>query len=435
MLLIKNGYIIDPRSGVEGERDILIEDGKIKRICECGASDKVTCASEMQEASGMPKAQVIDARGLIAAPGLVDVHVHFRDPGFTYKEDIESGGRSAAKGGFTTVVLMANTKPVVDNEETLAYVLEKGKQTGIHVESCCAITKSLQGKELTDMSVLMRAGAAGFTDDGIPLLDEDIVFQAMETAAKLGAVLSFHEENPAYIQNNGINAGKAAAYFDIGGSDRRAEIDMVERDVRLAQQTGATVNIQHISSREAVDIVRCAKKAGAKVYAEATPHHFTLTEEAAIEHKTLAKMNPPLREEADRLAIIEGLKDGTIDLIATDHAPHSEEEKKKPITEAPSGIIGLETALSLGITSLVEPGHLTMQELLGKMTWNPAMLYGLDRGYLAEGGPADLVLFAPKEKETVKGFASKSANSPFVGTELTGVVRYTICDGKVVYRK
>lgn len=424
MLLIKNCYVIDPRSGMEGERDILVKDGKIVRICECVTDEERNAASE-----------VMEGKGLAAAPGLVDVHVHFRDPGFTYKEDIKSGSRSAAKGGFTTVVLMANTKPAVDNEQTLSYVLEQGRQTGIHVESCCAVTRGLLGKELTDMSSLLRAGAAGFTDDGIPLLDEETARQAMEQAAALGAVLSFHEENPEFIQNNGINAGRAAAYYGIGGSDRRAEITMVERDVRLAQETKATVNIQHISSREAVDIVRRAKKAGAAVHAEATPHHFTLTEDAAITYGTLAKMNPPLREEADRLAIIEGLKDGTIDLIATDHAPHSREEKQQDVTKAPSGIIGLETALPLGITSLVETGELTLRELLLKMTWNPAKLYHLDAGYLAEGGPADIVLFAPKEKETIREFASKSANSPFTGMELTGVVKYTICDGKIVYRK
>lgn len=424
MLLIKNCYVIDPRSGMEGERDILVKDGKIVRICECVTDEERNAASE-----------VMEGKGLAAAPGLVDVHVHFRDPGFTYKEDIKSGSRSAAKGGFTTVVLMANTKPAVDNEQTLSYVLEQGRQTGIHVESCCAVTRGLLGKELTDMSSLLRAGAAGFTDDGIPLLDEKTARQAMEQAAALGAVLSFHEENPEFIQNNGINAGRAAAYYGIGGSDRRAEITMVERDVRLAQETKATVNIQHISSREAVDIVRRAKKAGAAVHAEATPHHFTLTEDAAITYGTLAKMNPPLREEADRLAIIEGLKDGTIDLIATDHAPHSREEKQQDVTKAPSGIIGLETALPLGITSLVETGELTLRELLLKMTWNPAKLYHLDAGYLAEGGPADIVLFAPKEKETIREFASKSANSPFTGMELTGVVKYTICDGKIVYRK
>lgn len=426
MLLIKDGYVIDPRSGLEGQRDILIEDGKILRIGK---------RTEWEELTGVSETQVYDARGLIVAPGLIDVHVHFRDPGFTYKEDIITGGKSAAKGGFTTVILMANTKPVVDNAETLSYVLEKGKETGIRVESCCAITKGLQGKELTDMSELMEAGAAGFTDDGIPLLEEEIVLEAMRRAAELGAVLSFHEENPAYIENNGINAGKASAHYGIGGSHRKAEIDMVQRDIRLAEQMGAVINIQHISSKEAVELVREAKKKGMTVYAEATPHHFSLNEDAAICHGTLAKMNPPLREEADRLAVIRGLQDGTIDLIATDHAPHSKEEKDKSITEAPSGIVGLETALALGVTNLVKPGHLTMMELLEKMTWNPAKLYGLDRGYLEEGGLADLVLFDPERTEVITEFVSKSANSPFLGAELAGVIKCTICDGKIVYQK
>ncbi len=426
MLLIKNGYVIDPRSGMEGQQDILIGKGKILRMGDHRSWKEITEVPEMQQ---------YDASGLVVAPGLVDVHVHFRDPGFTYKEDIYSGSKSAARGGFTTVVLMANTRPVVDNKETLAYVLEKGRETGIHVESCAAITKGLAGKELTDMQSLLQAGAVGFTDDGIPLLEEKLVLAAMKKAAELETVLSFHEEDPAFIQNNGINAGRAAAHFGIKGSDRRAEITMVERDLRLARQTKAKVNIQHISSREAVELVRRAKAEGVRVWAEATPHHFSLTQEAAIQHGTLAKMNPPLREEADRLAIICGLKDGTIDLIATDHAPHSREEKERPVTEAPSGIIGLETALPLGITNLVKTGDMTMSQLLGKLTWNPASLYGLDRGYLAEGGPADLVLFDPERKEQVRDFASKASNTPFTGMELTGVVICTICKGKIVYEK
>ena len=422
MLLIKNSYRIDPRSGQEGICDILLRGGKVARIGDAGTWEDTA------------DAPVYDAHGLIAAPGLVDVHVHFRDPGFTYKEDIESGSRAAARGGFTTVVLMANTKPAVDNAKTLSYVLKKGNGTGIHVESCCSVTEGLKGKKLTDMSELLQAGAAGFTDDGIPLLEEETARQAMRMAAELGAVLSFHEEDPAYITNNGIHAGAASAYYGIGGSPREAEISMVERDIRLALETGAVVNFQHISTKEAVALIREAKKRGTNIHAEATPHHFTLNEEAAIRFGTLAKMNPPLREESDRLAIIEGLRDGSIDLIATDHAPHSSEEKAKPLTEAPSGIIGLETALPLGITSLVEPGHLTMMELLRKMTWNPASLYRFDRGYLAEGGPADLVLFDPKQKQVMRRFASKSSNTPFAGMELTGKVMCTICRGEIVYR-
>ena len=426
MLLIKNTFLIDPKTHRQERADILVCDGKIAAIGDAAAFKKMTDASQLQ---------IYDGEGLVAAPGLIDVHVHFRDPGFTYKEDILSGSRAAAAGGFTTVVLMANTNPVVDNKETLSYVLEKGKETDIHVKSCCSITKGMRGEELTDMSYLLQQGAAGFTDDGKPLLDEALTYQAMQEAARLGTVLSFHEENPAYIKDNGINAGEASAHYGIGGSSREAEIVMVRRDVRLAAETGAAINIQHISTKEAVMLVREAKKAGHAIHAEATPHHIALTQEAAIRCGTLAKMNPPLREELDRAAIIEGLKDGTIDLIATDHAPHSREEKEKTITQAPSGIIGLETALPLCITNLVKPGHLTLMQLLEKLTRNPAKLYGLDAGYLAVGGPADIVLFDADAENHIEGFLSKSWNSPFLGKKLTGKVRCTICGGRIVYQK
>ncbi len=425
MLLIQNGYMVDPKSGREGKLDILTDGGKILQIGEGLSKPCQEC-------------EVIDAKGLLAAPGLVDVHVHFREPGFTHKEDISTGAAAAAKGGFTTVVLMANTKPVVDNEETLKFVLERGRQTGIHVLTCANVTMGMKGQELTDMEALAKAGAVGFTDDGVPLMEESVVRKAMEEAARLNLPISFHEEDPGLIENNGINRGKASAHFGIGGSPREAEITLVERDLKLALETGAHINIQHISAKESVELVRSAMQysamQGRNIHAEATPHHFTLTEDAAIQYGTLAKMNPPLREEEDRLAIIAGLADGTIDIIATDHAPHTAEEKAKPITEAPSGIIGLETALSLGITVLVEGGYLTIKELLRKMSTNPAALYHLDAGYLAEGGPADIVLIDPKEKAVVGSFASKASNSPFVGRELTGKVKVTICNGKVVYR-
>ncbi len=378
--------------------------------------------------------EVIDLKGQYIIPGLVDVHVHFRDPGFTYKEDICSGAEAAARGGFTSVVLMANTKPAVDNAETLSYVLEKGRETGIHVYTCANVTKGMQGRELTDMETLSRLGAAGFTDDGIPLLDEELLRSALQCAARLQRPVSLHEEDPALIQNNGVNAGRAAAHFGIEGSPREAEISMVERDLRIAVTQEADLSIQHISTREAVELVRQAKRLSSHIYAEATPHHFTLTQEAVIRHGTLAKMNPPLREEADRLAIIEGLRDGTIDMIATDHAPHSTEEKAKPLTEAPSGIIGLETALSLGIRELVRKGYLSMSELVRKMSYAPAQLYRLDAGYVAEGGPADLVVLDPDGQWVVGGFASRAVNSPFIGETMPGVISYTICQGKIVYR-
>ena len=439
MLLLRNGYLIDPASGTEGYRDIVIEDGKIARILPQGAFGKAEIegtdvSGGVQDGVKLEDMEEIDLNGQYVAPGLVDVHVHFRDPGFTHKEDIYTGARAAAKGGFTTVVLMANTKPAVDNPETLSYVLDKGKEADIHIHTCANVTMGLQGKELTDIETLSNLGAAGFTDDGIPLMDEELLRTALKRAAKCNKPVSLHEENPALITNNGINAGKASAHYGIGGSPREAEISMVERDLRIAVEEEADLSIQHISTKEAVELVRQAKEKSGHIYAEAAPHHFTLTEEAVIEHGTLAKMNPPLREEADRMAIIEGLKDGTIDMIATDHAPHSVEEKEKPLTEAPSGIIGLETSLSLGIRELVNKGYLSMSELIRKMSYAPAKLYHLDAGYLAEGGPADLVVFDPHKKWVVDTFASKAVNSPFVGETMPGVISYTICGGRIVYQ-
>lgn len=380
MLGIRGARVLDPVSGRDEELNLLIEDGKI-----------VSVDTVLDERDGI---EILDAAGLVLAPGLVDIHVHFRDPGFTYKEDIESGARAAARGGFTTVVCMANTKPPVDNPETLRQVLEKGAGTGIHVKTCACVTKGMQGKELTDMEELRSLGAAGFTDDGIPIMDGELLRQAMERAAKLHVPVSLHEEDPAFIENSGINQGAAAKKLGIGGASAQAEVCLVERDCLLAEETGARVNIQHISAAGSVDAVRQAKAGGAAVTAEAAPHHFTLTEEAVLTWGTCAKMNPPLRTEEDRQAVILGLKDGAIDIIATDHAPHSQEEKARPFTEAPSGIIGLETALALGITELVKPGHLTLMELMEKMSRNPARLYGFDYPGIVPGAPADLILIS-----------------------------------------
>ena len=418
MILIQNGRVLDPVTNTDQVMDVLLDESGIVKT------------GEHLEAEG---ADVIDASGLVVAPGLMDAHVHFRDPGLTYKEDIFTGAAAAARGGFTTVVCMANTKPTVDNVETLDLVQKKGEKALIHVLQAAAISKGLKGEELTDMEALAKAGAVGFTDDGKPLLDAKIARKAMQEAARVHKPISFHEENPAYIQNNGVNAGKASEYFGIGGSDRQAEIDMVRRDLSIALETGAEIVIQHISAAEAVELVRQAKKKSTKIHAEATPHHFTLTEDAVMEHGTMAKMNPPLRTEADRQAIIRGLQDGTIDLIATDHAPHADYEKAKPLTEAPSGIIGLETSLALGNEALVDTGELTMMQLLTCMTINPAKLYRLDAGYLAENGPADLVLFDPAKEWIPERFYSKSQNSPFLGQKLKGKVEYTICKGKVIF--
>lgn len=438
MLLIKNGTVVDPSNNMEQMADVLVNDGKIVQIAE--KITEKTARQQLQERHSECDAdcEVIDASGCIVAPGLVDVHVHFRDPGFTHKEDIETGAKAALRGGFTSVVLMANTKPAVDNIDTLTYVIEKGKKTDLKVYTCATVTRGIAGKELTDMDALLAKGAVGFTDDGIPIMDAKLLERAMTKAAARKVPISLHEENPALIANNGVNRGKASAYYGIGGSPREAEISLIARDLEIALKTGAILNIQHISTREGVELVRQAKKKAAalgqnNIHAEATPHHFSLTQEAVIQYGTLAKMNPPLREEADRQAIVEGLRDGTIDLIATDHAPHSREEKEKPITEAPSGIIGLETALALGITNLVDTRQLSLSQFIERMSTNPARMYGLPAGTMSEGSTADLVIFDAGASQVVKNFASKSSNSPFTGQTLRGVVKYTIVDGKIVY--
>lgn len=419
MVLIKGGTVIDPEKLEMYQADVVL------------AGNQITGIGSYEDDGTYE--QVIDAAGCMVAPGLVDVHVHFRDPGLTYKEDIQTGARAAAAGGFTTVVCMANTKPPVDNVDTLRYVIEEGRKTGIHVLADATISVGIQGQELTDMRTLKEAGAVGFTDDGIPLMNGELVRQAMVMAGELDVPLSFHEEDPVFIKNNGINRGDVSEQLGVYGSPAIAEDSLVARDCMIALDTGASVNIQHISSSYAVEMVRAAKRMGADVTAEVTPHHFTLTEEAVLTHGTLAKMNPPLRTETDRQALVKALQDGTIDIIATDHAPHSAEEKAKPLTEAPSGIIGLETALALGIMELVEKGYLTYPQLIEKMSLNPARLYRLKCGRISRGAPADLVIFDPEAEWTVEKFYSKSSNSPFVGRTLHGKVKYTICEGNIVY--
>ena len=374
MILIRGGRVADPVKLEEYEADLVLEDGRIAGIGH-------------YEDDGTYE-QVIDASGLTTAPGLVDVHVHFRDPGLTYKEDIHTGAAAAAAGGFTTVVCMANTKPPADSPDLIRYILEEGKKTGIHVLAAACATVGMKGQQLTDMEALKAAGAAGFTDDGMPLLNGELARLAQEETARLDVPLSLHEEDPSFIRNNGIHRGSAAAQLGIYGSPAVAEDSLVARDCMIALHTGASVNIQHMSSRFAVEAVRLAKRLGARVTAEVTPHHFTLTEDAVLRYGTLAKMNPPLRTEEDRQALIAGLQDGTIDMIATDHAPHSAEEKAKPLTEAPSGILGLETSLALGITELVDKGFLTLPQLMRKMSLNPAVPAGLrPSGGGSAGGP------------------------------------------------
>lgn len=419
-MIIKNALLTDPSTHTSRKCDIRITGGVISEIGE--------------DLSPAPSEDAISAEGLVAAPGLIDTHVHFRDPGFTHKENLHTGSLAAAKGGFTSVICMANTSPVVDNEQTLSDILTRSREEKIRIFQAASVSLGLKGEEPTDMKALAAAGACGFTDDGIPLKNAAFLYDAMEKAAEIGLPISLHEEDPSFIKNNGINHGPVSEQLGIYGSPSIAEESLVARDCLLALRSGAHVVIQHISSGRSVEIVRMYKALGAKLHAEATPHHFTLTEDAVLKYGTLAKMNPPLRTEADRQAIITGLADGTIDIIATDHAPHSPEEKGRSITGAPSGIIGLETALALGITSLVRPGHLTLMQLLEKMTVNPADLYHLPSGRIEIGKAADLVLFDPEECWTPTEYLSMSSNSPFTGWKLYGKVKYTICGGDVIYR-
>ncbi|MBF0777796.1 dihydroorotase [Streptococcus cuniculi] len=421
MLLIQNGRVMDPKTGFDHICDVLVEGQKIVQI-----ADKIEVQAD----------QVIDATGMVVAPGLIDIHVHFREPGQTHKEDIHTGALSAAAGGFTRVVMMANTSPTISRVEILEEVLASAEREAVHIHSVATITENFDGQHLTDFKQLQAAGAVGFSDDGIPLTSSKVVREAMEEAKKLGTFISLHEEDPELNGILGLNEEIARKHFHVCGATGVAEYSMMARDVMIAYATEAHVHIQHLSKEESVKVVEFAQQLGAQVTAEVAPQHFSKTENLLLTQGSNAKMNPPLRLESDRLAVIEGLKSGVIGIIATDHAPHHREEKEvADITQAPSGMTGLETSLSLGLTYLVAAGHLTLMELLEKMTINPAQLYQFDAGYLAENGPADITIFAPDEVRSVTPtFQSKASNSPFVGEELKGQIHYTICDGEIVYR-
>lgn len=421
-MIIKNARVIDPASERDEISDIFVYEGRI------------VSKSDHAKYFGCGYDETIDASGLIAGPGLVDVHVHFRDPGQTHKEDIHTGALAAAAGGFTSVVMMANTNPPIDSPDAVKEVIKKASKEDLHIYTCATLTKGMKGEELCDYRSLLDAGAAGFTDDGKPVMDKDLLKKAFEETKRYRVPVSLHEEDPKYIRQNGVNAGDVAESLGLEGSDRRAEYTLIERDVALAKECKAILNVQHISTAEGVEAVRRAKLTCPDIHAEVTPHHFTLTESAVKEYGTLAKMNPPLRTEDDREAIWEAIADGTIDIIATDHAPHTLEEKSQDFEHAPSGIIGLETSFILAYSTLCQKDIIDMKGLFTLMSLNPAKLYGLNAGTLSEGAPADIMIFSPDEKTVYSSTRSRSCNSPFLGKTINGKIRYTIADGKIIYR-
>ena len=407
-MLIKKINFIDTVNESIKSVDMFIEDGIVAEIDE-NIDKEDEC--------------VIDGEGLYISHGLIDTHVHFRDPGQTYKEDLITGAAAAKRGGYTAVVLMANTKPVVDNTDTLEDILNRSKNLGISIYQNATVTKGMLGEELVDMDSLHKAGAVGFTDDGKPIMKAKLLYDALIEAKKYDAPISLHEEDPFFIKKAGKNETAPGI----------AEAVMVARDAYLAVKADSKLNFQHISSADSLEIIRQYKKYTDKIFAEVTPHHFTLTEDAVEKHGTLAKMNPPLRTAADRKAIIRAIKDGTIDMISTDHAPHAKEEKAKDFFSAPSGIIGLETALPLAISELHHKHGIDLLRIIKMLTVNPARLYGLEEGIIKVGSKADLVIFDINKEFIYEHSSSKSQNSPFIGEKLKGKVMYTIKNGKVVY--
>lgn len=422
MLLIRNGRVLDPYTNINAQMDILIGDDGVIRELGPRLDAPAGCA-------------VYDAAGLTVSPGFVDGHVHFRDPGQTEKEDVLTGAAAAAAGGYATVICMANTLPTCDTPEIIRYVTDKAKDCPVEVLQAGAVTKGLKGQELTDFAALQAAGAPCLTDDGINLTNAGLCRAAMEQAAERGILLSFHEEEPSLVPSPGVNFGSAAAQqFGVPGARASAETAMIARDIALALDTGARVLFQHVSSAQSAALIRAGKKLGARIYAEVTPHHISLTEDDVLAHGTYARMNPPLRREADREALIDALADGTIDMIATDHAPHTAEEKAREFAKAPSGITGLETAFSVCNTYLVQTGRLTPMQLVDRMSKAPAEIYGLTGRAVAAGNYARLALLDWDSRMVYKTYRSKAVNTPYTGMQLTGAPRAIVTGARVTVR-
>ena len=422
-LLIKNGRLVFPVTGTVVLQDVLVENGVIS-LMERGL-DPEGCD------------RVIDASGLMVAPGLVDMHVHLRDPGLTYKEDILTGCAAAARGGVTAMACMANTSPAVDCPEQVEYVLNRARQgCGVEVYPIAAVSKGLRGEEPTDAEALKAAGAAALSDDGNNVDNANLMRDVLIRARGLDLPVLCHCEDTTMVAGRAVNEGSVSRQLWLEGRPAIAEEIMVMRDAMLAEETGAHVHICHISTAKAVDIVRRMKKRGVALTCETCPQYFTLTEDEVLTQGAMARVNPPLRTRNDVAGIVAGLRDGTIDVIATDHAPHSAEEKARSLTRAPSGMIGLETSLAIALTQLYHTRRMDLPAIIKRMSTTPADILRLPRGRMSLGAQADLVLFDPDEEWTVdpEQFASKARNTPFAGWKVKGRVKYTIVKGEVIYQ-
>lgn len=421
-VLIKNGHVLDPSNGMDGIRDIYIKDGII-----------VTMGSKLEITAD----EVIDANGLYVMPGFIDLHVHLREPGFEYKETIKTGSAAAARGGFTTICPMPNTKPAIDSRERIEWLKNKEREESlVHILPIGAVTKGQMGEELSDIAEMAMAGAAAISEDGKSVMSTSLYREGMLKAKEAGIPVFAHCEDKNLVGDGVINEGNMARELNLPGISNAVEDIIAIRDILLAKETGVRLHLCHCSTKDSVAFLQWAKKEGLPVTGEVCPHHFTLTDEDIPCDDSNYKMNPPLRSKADVEALKEGLKNGILDVIATDHAPHSKEEKDKSFLHAPFGIVGLETAFALSFTELVETGILSLSELVGKLSTNPAEVLGIDRGSLKEGTAADIVITDTSEwylidKET---FASLGKNTPFHGRRVKGKIIYTLVDGQIVYK-
>jgi dihydroorotase len=430
-LVIKGGHVIDPALGFGADAHVFIKDGLIADIA--GDSPKVR-----KRIAGLDKNRVVDAKGKLVVPGLIDMHVHLREPGREDEETVETGCRAAAAGGFTSVCCMPNTTPRIDNQETVKFVQDRAKNADARVYVVGAITKNIEGRELSEIGDLVKMGAVAITDDGHYVQNPEIMRRALEYAKMFDVPVMQHAEDELLSDGAVMNESFQSTRLGLKGAPAVAEEIAVLRDIALCRMTGARLHFQHVSTCGAVEAIRKAKQEGVRVTAEATPHHLVLTdEEIGKRFNTNLRVNPPLRSAKDRAAVIEGLVDGTIDCIASDHAPHSEEEKDCEFDKAPSGMIGLETTLGLIKTYIIDKGYLSWADAIRKMTVNPARILNLPGGSLATGAPADITIIDPEKQWTVKGdrFLSRSKNSAFIGFKLSGRVFKTILGGRIVFEQ